>query len=319
MKIFNNIPIVWQISALHLTAERTLFSGVILNNSPFTYDAKIGVIRNLIKVIKSYFIRAYANKEISITSNGSTINTNTDSHGGFQVIFGFQHNGEVKINITGLDKPLRILQTYPISFHNTNSPFDVISDIDDTIIISYTSDFFKRVGVLTLTPPRKRKVIGFPQKMLDEFKKQDARIFYVSKSESNLFGVLTSFITHNNLPKGKLFLTPYLNFRQLLFEKKDKDFKTESIRFLIGNSENKKYVLFGDDSQQDIDIYSKIAGEYPRQILKIYIRQTKNKISPYQKRMLEKLKSSNLPVEYFKADTKIDVAKEILQLKNNFQ
>ena len=164
MKIFNNIPIVWQISALHLTAERTLFSGVILNNSPFTYDAKIGVIRNLIKVIKSYFIRAYANKEISITSNGSTINTNTDSHGGFQVIFGFQHNGEVKINITGLDKPLRILQTYPISFHNTNSPFDVISDIDDTIIISYTSDFFKRVGGTHSYASPKKKSYWFPAK-----------------------------------------------------------------------------------------------------------------------------------------------------------
>jgi len=319
LKIFNNIPVVWQISALHLTAKRTLFSGVLLSNSPITYDTKIGVLSNLIKVIKSYFIRAYANKEISITSNGSTINTNTDKHGGFQLIVGFQHNGEIKINIAGLDKPLRILQTYPISFHNTNSPFDVISDIDDTIIVSYTAHFFKRVGALVFTPPKKRKVIGFSKKIFAEFRKQDARIFYISKSESNLFGVLTSFITHNNLPKGKLFLTPFSNFYQLLFEKKDKDFKIESIRFLIGNSENKKYVLFGDDSQQDIDIYSKIAREYPRQIIKIYIRQTKNKISPYQKRMFEKLKSSNLPVEYFKADTKIDTEKEISQLKNYYQ
>ncbi len=319
MKILNNIPVVWQISALHLTANRTLFSGVLLNNSPITYDTKFGVLSNLIKVIKSFFVSAFANKEISITSNGSTINTNTDKHGGFKLIVGFQHNGEIKINIAGLDKPLRILQTYPITFQETNSSFDVISDIDDTIIVSYTSDFFKRVGALTLTPPRKRKVIDFPRKMFDEFNKQDARIFYISKSESNLFGVLTSFITHNNLPKGKLFLTPFSNFYQLLFEKKDKDFKIESIRFLIENSENKKYVLFGDDSQQDIDIYSKIAGEYPRQIIKIYIRQTKNKISPYQKRMLEKLKSSNLPVEYFKADTKIDTEKEISQLKNYYQ
>jgi len=35
--------------------------------------------------------------------------------------------------------------------------------------------------------------------------------------------------------------------------------------------------------------------------------------------MLEKLKSSNLLVEYFKADTKIDTEKEISQLKNYYQ
>ena len=317
--MYNNIPVVWQISALHLTAKRTLFSGVLLSNSPFTYDTTIGMLRNLIKVIKSYFISAYSNKEISILSNGKIINTNTDKHGSFRTIVGFQHNGEIEISIAEHDKPLRILQTYPITFQDTNSSFDIISDIDDTIIVSYTADFFKRVGALTLTPPLKRKVIGFSQKMFDEFKKQDARIFYVSKSESNLFGMLTSFIAHNNLPKGKLFLTPYLNFCQLLFTKKDKDFKIDRIRFFIKNSENKKYVLFGDDSQRDIEIFSKIAREFPQKILKIYIRQTKNKISPYSKRMLEKLKFSDVPVEYFKTDTKKDVAKEISQIKNNYQ
>ena len=314
-----NIPVVWQISALHFTAKGTLFRGVILNNSPFTYDIKIGTFRNLIKIIKSYFISVYANKEISISSNGKTLNTSTDKHGSFQVITEFQHKGEIKINIAGHDQPLRILQTYPIIFQETNSAFDVISDIDDTIIVSYTADFFKRVGTLAFTPPRKRKIIDFSQKMFDEFKKQDARIFYISKSESNLFGMLSSFITHNNLPKGNLLLTPYLNFGQLVFTKKKKDFKTERIRFVIENSENKKYILFGDDSQQDMNIYAEVTREFPDKILKIYIRQTKDKVSPYQKQMMKRLKSFHVPVEYFKTDTKIDEVKEISQLKNNFQ
>ena len=313
------MPVVWQIAALHLTNKRTLFSGVLLSYVPYSFNNKTSGFRNLIKVIKSYFISVYANKEISITSNGKTIITNTDKYGSFQIITEFQYNGEIVINIAEHDQPLRVLQTYPITFQNTNSSFDVISDIDDTIIVSYTADFFKRIGTLALTPPLKRKVIGFSQRMFDEFKKQDARMFYVSKSESNLFGMLSSFILHNNLPKGNLFLTPYLNFGQLLFTKKKKDFKTERIRFFIENSESKKYVLFGDDSQRDMDIYTKVAREFPDKILKIYIRQTKNKVSHYQKKMLERLKSSNVPVKYFKTDTKIDVVEEISQLKNNFQ
>ena len=319
MKISKNIPIVWQISALHLTDKRTLFSGVILSNYPFTYDTKTGMLNNMVKVIKSYYTRTFSNKEILIISNGKTIKAKTDIHGSFQVIAGFWHKGEIKIYITGQNNPLHILQTYPITFKETGSPFDIISDIDDTIIVSYTADFFKRIGVVAFTPPAKRKVIGFSQKLLDEFKKQDTRIFYVSKSESNLFGMLTTFITHNKLPKGKLFLTPYLNYHQLLFTKKNKVFKIDRIRFLIKNSNNKKYILFGDDSQKDIEIYSKIAEEFPQAILKIYIRQTKNKIFPHQKQMLEKLRSINVPFTYFKTDTLIDIAKEISQLKNNFQ
>lgn len=248
----NNIPVVWQISALHLN-RRTLISGVLLEAAPFTYNKQIGNLRNLLKVIKSYFISAYQNKEISITANNITINTNSDKYGGFSVVVDFLLIGELKINIANSVNPLRILQTYPIIFQNIKSPFDVISDIDDTIIVSYTTNFFKRVGTLALTAPNKRKNIGFTQKLFKEFKKLDARVFYVSQSKYNLFDMLTSFIEYNKLPKGQLILTPYLKFSQLLNPKKNRNFKTNHIRFIMENSVTNSFVLIGDDSQRDIE------------------------------------------------------------------
>ena len=316
MNTYSIIPVVWQISISHLANKRTLFKGVILNSAPFKYDKKIGPLRNLVKVIKSYFISVYANKEISITSHGETINTTTDTHGSFQIIAEFQHNGEVKICTQGQNKPLKYLQSYPTTFHETNSAFDVISDIDDTIIVSYTADLFKRVGTLAFKTPHKRKVIEFTQKIFAEFKKLDARIFYVSKSESNLYGMLTAFIELNNLPKGTLFLTPYLKLHQLVNPKKDVNFKIDNIRFLIKNTGNKKYVLFGDDSQRDIEIYTAIAIDFPQRILKIYIRQTKSKILLKQKRMMENLESTGVPINYFRSDDNLHVAQEMTQLKN---
>ncbi len=314
MKNHFNIPVVWQLSALHLTANRTLFSGVVLNNSPFTYNTKIGRLRNLIKVIKSYFISTYSNKEISILSNGKTRITNTDKHGGFQAVAEFHHNGEIEININEHDKPLKITQTYPITFQETNSSFDVISDIDDTIIVSYTADFFKRIGTLAFNAPNKRQTIGFTKKIFDEFKKIDARIFYVSKSESNLFGMLTSFIEHNNLPKGALFLTPYLRFHQLFVSKKETNFKIKNIRFLIENTNPKNYILFGDDSQRDMEIYYNIVKEFPKRVLKIYIRQTKPKILLSQKRMRENLNSLEVPIKYFKSDDDVEMSDELINI-----
>ena len=310
------MAIVWQISAVHLN-KSTLLSGVLLKGAPFAYDKQIGSFKNLLKVGKSYFIDVCAHQEITITTNNKSINTSTDVFGSFLIVLDFLLKDEIIIKIVPNNKPLKILQTYPVIFQNTDGPFDVISDIDDTIIVSYTADFFKRVGTLAFTAPRKRKPIDFTHNLLKEFEKQDSRVFYVSKSESNFFGTLTSFIEYNKLPKGQLILTPYLKFAQLLNPKKKHNFKINHIQLILENSGNKKFVLFGDDSQRDMEIYSEIAGKFPERILKIYIRQTKKKVLLYQKRMLEKLKSTGVRVHYFKADSDVDVVKEMEQLKNN--
>lgn len=315
MDKYNNIPIVWQISALHLD-KKILLSGVILRDAPFAYDKQIGNFRNLVKVFKSYFIDVYGNKEIIITANNKTINTNTDKYGSFTVVVDLLHIGELIIKTANNDKPLKILQAYPIIFKNTKSLFDVISDIDDTIIVSYTADFFKRIGALAFTPPKKRKTVDFTQKLFKEFEKHDTRVFYVSKSESNLFAMLTSFIKHNKLPSGNLILTPYLKFRQLFNPKKGRDYKLNNIWFILKNTRTKKFVLFGDDSQKDMEVYTEIALEFPERILKIYIRQTKRKVLPYQKRMLENLELTGIPIVYFNDHTNMDYQNEFNQLKN---
>ncbi len=292
------MPVVWQISVLNLT-NKTLINGVLLNGIPFLFVKKTGTFQHAINVIKSYFIEVYGNKEISITANQKTITTSTDKFGSFSVVVDFPLNSDVLVRIAGNDEPLKILQNYPVVFQNTESRFDVISDIDDTIIVSHTADFFKRIGTLAFKTPLKRKAVNLSQRLFKEFGKQDARIFYVSKSESNLFGLIASIINHQNLPKGTLILTPYLNFKQLLKRKKGRNFKLDKIRFIIRNTGDKKYILMCDDSQRDMEIYYEIVQEFRERILKVYIRQTKRKIFPDQKAMGEKLKSLGVNPIYF--------------------
>lgn len=315
MDNYNNIPVVWQISALHLN-KKTLLSGVILRDSPFTYESQISNFRNLINVCKSYFIGVYANKEILITTNDKTINTNTDKYGSFTIVIDHLHKGELIIKTPDNDKRLKILQTYPVIFQNTKSLFNVISDIDDTILISYTADFMKRISAVIFTPPQKRKVVGFTQNLLKEFEKHDTFVLYISKSESNLFALLTSFIKHNKLPIGNLILTPYLKFSQLFHPKKGRNYKLDKICFILDNTGTKNFVLLGDDSQKDMEVYSEVVKKFPKRILKIYIRQTKRKILPYQKRMWSKLELLGIPVVYFNDNTSMDFQNEINQLKH---
>ena len=311
------MAIVWQISIIQLT-NRTLLRGVLLKDKPFTYDKHISRVNNLFKVVKSYLISVYAYNEITIIVDNQSIKTTTDKYGGFSVFLEDVHKEEVVVHIDSDNQSLKIIQTYPTVFPEMDSSFDVISDIDDTIIHSYTADFFKRISTLAFTIPSKRIPLAFTQNLFDEFKNNDIRVFYISKSESNLFHMLTSFIDFHQLPKGPLFLTPYLKFSQL-FKSKKHDFKIENIRLILNNSGTKKFVLFGDDTQKDIEIYTHIINEFPERIIKVYIRQTKSKVSSRQTQMLSELKLTGVSVHYFESDSDMNVINELSKLKNSIK
>lgn len=214
---------------------------------------------------------------------------------------------------------MRIVQNYPVIFKKKESPFGVISDIDDTIIVSYSTSFIKRIKVLAFSLPQKRKVVNFTQNLLSEFQKHGTDFLYISKSESNLFALLTTFIKHNKLPVGNLILTHYLTFSQLLSPKKGLNYKLNKIYFILKNTGTKQFVLFGDDSQKDMEVYSEIAEEFPERILKIYIRQTKRKVLPYQKRMHERLLLTSIPIVYFNGHSKMDFQNEFNKLTSKNQ
>lgn len=293
------MPVVWELSVIHLSNNKTLISGVILQNTPYTYQNKKGLLRNIISIFKSYFTNTYSNQSISLSSNQINSSIVTDDKGGFQIVFPHLHENEVKVFSETNQKAIKIAQTYPIIFKETDSSFDVISDIDDTILISKSPHPARRIANLLFKSPFKRKVISFTKSKLEEFQNQQARIFYVSKSESNLFGYLTSFITLNNLPRNPLFLTPYLNMYQLIRLKKGKDFKFKKISFLLENSDSKKYVLFGDDGQSDLETYLSIILQFPQKIISVYIRKTKKKLTPFQEETMRKLISTQVPINHF--------------------
>ncbi len=310
------MAVVWQISVLQLD-DLSYISGVILHKAPYDYHQKIRKFKNLRKVISSYFIGVCANKPLIVSVDGEIYHTQTDKHGQFSISIAQRTVQNIpEVRFKDQTKPLSIIQNYPVLFPKTNGKFDVISDIDDTVVVSYTADFLKRIKTLAFIIPQKRKTINFTEQLYKEFEKQGARIFYISKSENNFFAMLSSFIKHSGLPQGMMILTPYLNIRQLLFLKKDFHFKKKNIFYIIKNSKHKKFILVGDDSQRDMEIYREIALEFPEKISGIYIRQTKNKVNFKKQNMLNQMKKLPLVFKYFKADSQINIADELETILN---
>ena len=244
------------------------------------------------KLISSYSSSPLKNAELSLKLNHNIYHTVTDETGNFRLVLENLFESKPEINIMVGKNELQINQDYCVFFKNSHTGIDVISDIDDTILISHSTNTIKRISLLGLISPRNRKSIKFTKILLQYVSTFNVNVFYVSKSESNLFGVLSSFIKHNQLPEGMLILTPYLNFKQLIISKKDKYFKLNNIKFIFENSGDKKFVLFGDDSQLDMEVYTHLAETYPEQVARIYIRQTRKGVSKKKLMLWQKLKNT---------------------------
>ena len=305
---------IWQISVVQL-GDKKIFKGVILEGLPSNKKGKVRSVRNFSIVIGSYFKKPYAEKKIILTINKNQYIIKTDKQGGFSLKLDQKIDANFKIITEDQSQPLKIVQTYPVFFKESEYPLNIISDVDDTILVSHTASLWKRVSNLLFVPAHKRKSISYAREILNKISSYNGRIFYVSKSESNLFDMLTTFIENKNLPMGSLTLTPYLRFKQLLSPKKGKDFKERMIRSIMDHSPDKKFILIGDDTQQDIAVYTRIAELFPHQIVKIYIRKTRKNLLGNKKEQMKKLLNLAVSVEYFSGEA--DPFKEIAFIENH--
>ena len=267
---------VWQLSIIQ-THEKTLISGVIVRGrSPRAFTSRTA-LGNAWMIFSSYFYRPYAHQVIAIRSGDETLEAQTDSKGGFHIESEESLPSGIQI-IAGPDrKVLRVNRGLKKLHRLQERGLSVISDIDDTILVSYTGKRIQSIFNTLFRPYQKRKAVLFTRSLFESFRQENPDHFYVSRSEYNLFPLIADFIEHNRLPKGPILLTPFRRYRELLTEKKDPDFKLNSIEYIIRSSREKEFILVGDDSQQDIEIYSRISERFKEQIRAVYIRQTDTK------------------------------------------
>lgn len=304
---------IWQLSVVQLKAS-TIISGVALEGIPYHFEKEITPLKNLIALMKGYGVAVSKNQLLEIEISDQRHEVQTNYKGDFQIILEDIITEVPEMYAKGSTEPLPILQDYPIFFEKSTSKYDVISDLDDTILVSHTANFLKRVATLAFVQPNKRKVINFSYQLYKFFNSQGARFYYISKSESNLFKIISVIISKYDLPKGVLLLTSYLNFRQLFKPKKGRDFKINKIISILERTGDKKFFLVGDDSQRDIEIYADAVEKFPNRILKIYIHKTHHTSSQRQQKQLNELENGQIPVSYFRRND--DVFSEIETLKS---
>ena len=184
--------------------------------------------------------------------------------------------------------------------------FAFISDIDDTFLISHSSNLRKRLFVLLTENALSRRpfegVVNHYQLLSHAQVAEDTvnPFFYVSSSEWNLYDYIRDFSAKHQLPEGVYLLNQVKRFSQV-FKTGQNNHGTKFMRItrILEAYPEHQFVLLGDDSQEDPFIYGSVAAHFPGQLFCIYIRKVNNKSKPAVDEALSKIESIGIPCCYF--------------------
>ncbi len=200
------------------------------------------------------------------------INLNTPSRPGWQKVT-YQVLDEI------VEKQEPLTNVGEVLINDENNQFAIISDVDDTILISHATQALKKLRlILTKNSKTRLPFLGVASfyKALQTGNPATSNnpIFYVSSSEWNLYDFLEDFCDVRAIPKGPFMLQELKTSLWKLIKsgggthmhKKDK------VLHLMDVYPNQKFILIGDSGQRDAEIYQSIAEKHPNRILSIYIR-----------------------------------------------
>ena len=178
----------------------------------------------------------------------------------------------------------QVYTTGEVRIISKKQPRIIVSDIDDTVMISHSTQTLRKLHLMLFKNAHTRMpfpgVSQFYTLLADGKQKQENNpFFYVSSSEWNLYDLVDDFFSFNILPKG-VFLLRKLNHSIYKFWKSgsgNHEHKYKKIKALLEFYPEQKFILIGDSGQQDPQIYARIAFEFPGRVEAIYIRRIGSK------------------------------------------
>ncbi len=294
-------------------ADDIIIYGHVLR-SGYHHDASPhkGLFRNSLQLLRLFMLEPAPNAVVRLRWMGADLQTITDDQGSFKfewkpreppppgwhkiTVHLTEHRGH-HVDVVG---HARIFAPHP-------GQFAIISDIDDTFLISHSGNMRKRLKVLLTRSAPSRKPFKDVVKHYQALSKgtgtqqEPTPFFYVSSSEWNLYDYLRSFFRTHGLPDGILLLSPLKRLSNFWRTGQGKhSLKFIRIARIINSYPDHRYILLGDDTQQDPYIYQQIAEHHPDRVLAVYIRCVKRANHAAVKAIIDGLVEKGIHCCYFK-------------------
>lgn len=275
------------------------------------YDFQKKDFRNARAIIRLFMVRTLANIPVCLHYNNRQIHTKTLEDGYFKFCIPLKERPPFGWN------SFRVSTTYQGETSEENGSFlnphsgkwGIISDIDDTFMVSHSNSFWKKLYVLLFRNLESRKLfedvaphytaLSRAGRTNDE---EANAFFYVSSSEWNLYRFIRLFTELHDLPKAVLLLKDIKSGIGdfLGTGRGDHNHKFVKIQHLLEFYPDLKFVLLGDDSQQDPVLYQNLCKIFPVTIKAVYIRQTGKEKDAKTERLLNNIKTLNVETCYFR-------------------
>ncbi len=162
----------------------------------------------------------------------------------------------------------------PVNIVDPKATLGVISDVDDTILITALPKPLVAAWNSFVVDEHARSATPGMSVMLDHLVAANpgAPVVYLSTGAWNAAPALSRFLARNLYPMGPLLLTDWGPTHDRWF-RSGKEHKRRELRRLSDEFPKIRWVLFGDDGQHDEALYHEFATLHPEQVAAVAIRQ----------------------------------------------
>ena len=287
-------------AALHTNTHIFIIGRALRRSSKGTYKDE-GIIKSLLTTFQIALSREIKKIPLHLYIDGVQYSSTTDNEGYFEYSIPHAMTSRIELPDVKLvylrDDKAQSLDLDLKSFKGDLLK-GIISDIDDTVMLTHVRSFFKLRMILStiFINPFKRKPIAnaanFYHQYLSAVGTAEPPMIYISNSPWNMYYYLHAFLKHNDFPNGVLLLRDF--GLQMLQKKKPLEIQNKYLLIvrMLMLFPTTKFILIGDSAEADFKIYMKIKNEYPDHIEKIIIRRAGNKRN--ESEMMQLLNSQNI-------------------------
>lgn len=287
----------------------TVMGRVLEDNSLAKAASKDNYWANFMAMLKRFVADEIPGVRIRIQFYNYRQTVRTDESGVFEAGFmldGFEGEGKAwhDVHFELLDEIIpgqgSITATGEVLLMQDASQYGVISDVDDTIMISHSFKTVRKLRLMLFKNARTRMpflgVAAF-YRALHQGKQGNYvnPVFFVSSSEWNLYDLLIDFCSSQDIPKAPFLLkTLKTSFFQLFKSGGGSHLhKLDKIEKVLSVFRDKPFILIGDSGQHDAEIYARVVADFPGRILAIYIRDVRKSRHKKVKEIADKLKEGH--------------------------
>ncbi len=274
---------VIQVYTSFVTSSHLYLKGRVLENKfPMSFVNQ-GPISSLFNTILRVRSKELPNIPIRCGFGDYSFEVVTDGEGYFEVFHNISTFSSIpeKIKIEGGIKDEKISFERSLRAYLYDVSYGIISDIDDTIMVSRVRSFFKLrllINSIFINPFRRKPIENAAEafhKILSKSEGQGPMI-YLSNSPWNIYDYLQAFLLHNAFPIGEVILRD-MGFQILKSRAITEYNKYIELEKLLVAFQDTTFTLIGDTGEKDFDIYRAIFEKHPDRVERVILNNAGNK------------------------------------------